>query len=126
MAKNPVESPPKRCADHLDNPPAPDLPQKKTRTTREKDGAWRWGWIGLPPERRDKIEFGCTFKLLAPTLSGEARSLPYFCASETHDTMGHDHDHHDHAEAEQNEIGGPVVFALLLFAIVITSIYFLS
>ncbi len=40
--------------------------------------------------------------------------------------MGQDHDHHDHAEAEQNEIGGPVVFALFLFAIIITSIYFLS
>ena len=38
--------------------------------------------------------------------------------------MGHDHDHHDHSEAEQNEIGGPVVFALF-FAIVI-AIYFLS
>ena len=36
------------------------------------------------------------------------------------------HDHHDHAEAEQNEIGGPVVLALFLFAIVITVIYFLS
>jgi hypothetical protein len=58
--------------------------------------------------------------------SHETRSLPYFCVSETHNTMGHDHDHHDHAEAEQNEIGGPVVFALFLFAIVITSIYFLS
>lgn len=40
--------------------------------------------------------------------------------------MASDHDHHDHAEAEQNEIGGPVVFALLLFGIVITVIYFLS
>ena len=40
--------------------------------------------------------------------------------------MGHDHDHHDNSEAEQNEIGGPVVFALFLFAIVITAIYFLS
>lgn len=29
----------------------------------------------------------------------------------------------DHKEAEQNEIGGPVVFALILFAIVILSIY---
>ena len=40
--------------------------------------------------------------------------------------MGHDHDHHDHAEAEQNEIGGPVVFSLILFAIVIIAIWFLS
>ena len=38
----------------------------------------------------------------------------------------HDHDHHDHSEAEQNEIGGPVVFALFLFAIVIMAMYFLS
>lgn len=29
----------------------------------------------------------------------------------------------DHKEAEQNEIGGPVVFALILFAIVILAIY---
>ena len=36
------------------------------------------------------------------------------------------HDHHDHSEAEQNEIGGPVVLALFLFAVVITIIYFLS
>ena len=32
------------------------------------------------------------------------------------------HDHHDHQEPEQNEIGGPVVFALFLFAIVIVAI----
>ena len=32
------------------------------------------------------------------------------------------HDHHDHHEPEQNEIGGPVVFALFLFAIVIVAI----
>jgi hypothetical protein len=38
--------------------------------------------------------------------------------------MSHDHD--DHSEAEQNEIGGPVVLALFLFAILIISIYFLS
>ncbi len=36
------------------------------------------------------------------------------------------HDHHDHSEAEQNEIGGPVVLAVFLFAIVITVLYFLS
>jgi hypothetical protein len=35
-------------------------------------------------------------------------------------TMGNDH--HDHHEAEQNEIGGPVVFALFLFAIVVIAI----
>lgn len=32
------------------------------------------------------------------------------------------HDHHDHHEPEQNEIGGPVVFVLFLFAIVIVAI----
>ena len=32
------------------------------------------------------------------------------------------HDHHDHLEPEQNEIGGPVVFALFLFAIVVVAI----
>lgn len=31
-----------------------------------------------------------------------------------------------HKEAEQNEIGGPVVFALVLLAIAVTIIYFLS
>ena len=56
----------------------------------------------------------------------EQGKLPYFCPSKQRINMGHDHDHHDHSEAEQNEIGGPVVFALFLFAIVITTIYFLS
>jgi hypothetical protein len=37
--------------------------------------------------------------------------------------MGHDH---DHDEAKQNEIGGPVVFALFLFALVIAAIYFMG
>ena len=32
------------------------------------------------------------------------------------------HDQHDHLEPEQNEIGGPVVFALFLFAIVVVAI----
>lgn len=32
------------------------------------------------------------------------------------------HDTHDHHEPEQNEIGGPVVFALFLFAIVVVAI----
>ena len=32
------------------------------------------------------------------------------------------HDQHHHSESEQNEIGGPVVFALFLFAIVVVAI----
>ncbi|MEC8635259.1 MAG: hypothetical protein ACPF91_04960 [Flavobacteriales bacterium] len=42
--------------------------------------------------------------------------------------MAHDpsHDHGHHAEPEQNEIGGPVVFALILFGLVITIIAFLA
>ena len=32
------------------------------------------------------------------------------------------HDQHHHSEPEQNEIGGPVVFALFLFAIVVVAI----
>jgi hypothetical protein len=43
--------------------------------------------------------------------------------------MGHSHDNHDnhgHAEAEQNEIGGPVTFALICFALAIVIIYFLA
>jgi hypothetical protein len=33
---------------------------------------------------------------------------------------------HEHKEAEQNEIGGPVVFALIVFAIIVIAIYFLG
>lgn len=42
--------------------------------------------------------------------------------------MAHDpsHDHGHHAEPAQNEIGGPVVFALILFGLVITIIAFLA
>jgi hypothetical protein len=42
-------------------------------------------------------------------------------------TMGHSHDDHGHIphEAEQNEIGGPVTFAIILFGLVITVVYFL-
>jgi len=45
--------------------------------------------------------------------------------------MAHDahssHDHaHGHHEAEQNEIGGPVVFALILFGLVVAVIGFLA
>ena len=42
--------------------------------------------------------------------------------------MGHSHDDHGHIphEAEQNEIGGPVTFAIVLFALVVTVVYFLS
>jgi len=35
-------------------------------------------------------------------------------------------EHTDHQEPEQNEIAGPVVFALSCFAIVIAVIYFIS
>lgn len=31
-----------------------------------------------------------------------------------------------HKEAEQNEIGGPVLFAIILVALVVTIIYFIS
>ena len=42
--------------------------------------------------------------------------------------MAHDpsHDHGHHAEPEQNEIGGPVVFALILFGLVVTVIAFMA
>ncbi|MDE0871432.1 MAG: hypothetical protein OSA37_05905 [Flavobacteriales bacterium] len=36
------------------------------------------------------------------------------------------HDHGHDAEAEQNEIGGPVLFALLLFGLLIIVISFLA
>jgi hypothetical protein len=39
--------------------------------------------------------------------------------------MGHHEDnHHAHTEAEQNEIGGPVTFAIFCFAVAIVIIYF--
>lgn len=40
--------------------------------------------------------------------------------------MSHDHhDHHDeHLEAEQNEIAGPVLFALVCFILALVLIYF--
>ena len=51
-----------------------------------------------------------TFPLVAPLVVIEA----YFCLMA--------HDTHNHHEPEQNEIGGPVVFALFLFAIVVVAI----
>jgi hypothetical protein len=51
----------------------------------------------------------------------------YFCTDKLNNPMGHshdNHDHHGHMEAEQNEIGGPVTFALICFAIAIVIIYF--
>ncbi len=44
----------------------------------------------------------------------------YFC------TMSNEHSHGHDAEPQQNEIGGPVVFALFLFGLVITVISFLA
>tara|TARA_B100000768_G_scaffold178128_1_gene193361 strand:- start:361 stop:507 length:147 start_codon:yes stop_codon:yes gene_type:complete len=44
----------------------------------------------------------------------------YFCG------MSNEHSHGHDAEPEQNEIGGPVVFALFLFALVIIVISFLA
>lgn len=67
--------------------------------------------------------------MLDPVAPAEVAS--YLCpmAHEAHSSHdhGHDHDHgHGHHEAEQNEIGGPVVFALILFGLVITVIGFLA
>lgn len=42
-------------------------------------------------------------------------------------TMGHhEHEHHEVHEAEQNEIGAPVVFALVCLALAILTIYFIG
>lgn len=39
--------------------------------------------------------------------------------------MGNAHDHHEHhLEPEQNEIGGPVTFAICCLAVAIVIIYF--
>jgi hypothetical protein len=40
--------------------------------------------------------------------------------------MSTEHSHGNDAEPQQNEIGGPVVFALFLFALIITVIAFLA
>jgi len=41
--------------------------------------------------------------------------------------MSHDeHNDHEHLEAEQNEITGPVLFALICFILAIVVIYFLG
>ena len=40
--------------------------------------------------------------------------------------MAHDTSHDHHSEPEQNEIGGPVVFALIMFGLVVTVIAFLA
>ncbi|MFN5621153.1 MAG: hypothetical protein ACK478_07615 [Flavobacteriales bacterium] len=43
--------------------------------------------------------------------------------------MGNSHDHHDHhghQEAQQNEIGGPVTFALICLVLAVVVIYFLG
>jgi hypothetical protein len=41
--------------------------------------------------------------------------------------MGHhENSHHGHQEAEQNEIGGPVTFAIFLVALALVVIYFLA
>jgi len=47
--------------------------------------------------------------------------VAYFCTKQIH--MAHDH---DHSEPEQNEIGGPVTFAIFCFVVAIVIIYFLS
>ena len=52
----------------------------------------------------------CPRKVAVPNCRGSV----YFCSMA--------HEHHDHHEPEQNEIGGPVVFALFLFAIVVVAI----
>lgn len=36
----------------------------------------------------------------------------------------HDEHHHGHQEAEQNEIGGPVTFAIFCFVVTVVVIYF--
>lgn len=38
--------------------------------------------------------------------------------------MGNHENHHGHGEAQQNEIAGPVVFAVLLFVVAVTIIGF--
>ncbi|MDZ4824434.1 MAG: hypothetical protein SH856_13325 [Flavobacteriales bacterium] len=41
--------------------------------------------------------------------------------------MSHDqHEPHTHPEAEENEIGAPVLFAIICAALAVTVIYFLA
>ena len=89
-------------------------------TSSAAQSSWAWA-KEVPRHNRDNSKIRWCMKARygrVPLLN-----LP---RTQTHHPMGHDHDHHDHAEAEQNEIGGPVVFALMLLAVVVTVIYFLS
>jgi len=43
-----------------------------------------------------------------------------------HDHHHDNHGHHGHSEAEENEIAGPVIFALSLLSIAILVIYFMA
>jgi hypothetical protein len=40
--------------------------------------------------------------------------------------MAHDPHHHEHMEAEQNEIGGPVTFAICCLIVAVVIIYFMA
>ena len=64
--------------------------------------------------RRPKPMRGCNPRSGNQKSPRQLQQLRYFCSMA--------HDHHDHLEPEQNEIGGPVVFALFLFAIVVVAI----
>jgi hypothetical protein len=76
----------------------------------EKSKIWNPRWVNLKAPKR-----------VAQALERSER-MPYFC------TMSHDssHDHGHDSEPNQNEIGGPVAFALILFGLVITVIAFLA
>ena len=52
----------------------------------------------------------------------KSEQMLYFCHM-THDSS---HDHGHDSEPEQNEIGGPVTFALILFGLLITVIAFMA
>lgn len=53
----------------------------------------------------------------------------YFCGHKKQNIMAHgnhNEHHHGHQEAEQNEIGGPVTFAIFCFAVAVVIIYFVG
>lgn len=57
-----------------------------------------------------------TFQMREKNLREDAPRVSYFCGHQFIDMASH-------GEPEQNEIAGPVVFALIAFAIVVLAIY---
>lgn len=77
-----------------------------------------------------QLEGICNIRLCTKTKSELllTTGIIYFCRenSQPMSTDSHSHHHDAHPEAEENEIAGPVVVALICLALVVTVIYLLS